>query len=62
MNIVIHANHGEMKIIIASDKVVVQSEDFGEGIPDIELAMTEGYSTATHEVREMGLWRRNGSA
>jgi anti-sigma regulatory factor (Ser/Thr protein kinase) len=54
MNVVIHSKHGEIKIIIAPDKVVVLSEDIGEGIPDVELAMKEGYSTATHEVREMG--------
>jgi serine/threonine-protein kinase RsbT len=29
-------------------------EDEGPGIQDIELAMQEGYSTATHEMREMG--------
>jgi anti-sigma regulatory factor (Ser/Thr protein kinase) len=28
--------------------------DRGPGIPDIDLAMQEGYSTATPEMREMG--------
>ena len=28
--------------------------DQGPGIPNIELAMTEGYSTASQKVREMG--------
>lgn len=54
MNIVIHANHGEIKISIEPDQVAILSEDVGEGIPDIELAMKEGYSTAPNEVREMG--------
>jgi len=54
MNIVIHAIHGEIKIIIVPDQIIVLSEDVGEGIPDIELAMKEGYSTAPQEVREMG--------
>jgi serine/threonine-protein kinase RsbT len=54
MNIVIHANHGEITIDIEPDKIAVISEDSGEGIPDIELAMKEGYSTAPNMVREMG--------
>ena len=28
--------------------------DHGKGIPDIELAMQEGYSTAPDEVRSLG--------
>jgi len=62
MNIVIHATHGEMKIIIAPDQIIVLSEDVGEGIPDIELAMKEGYSTAPHEGREMGFGAGMGLA
>jgi anti-sigma regulatory factor (Ser/Thr protein kinase) len=33
---------------------VIVAKDRGQGIPDIELAMQEGYSTATDEMREMG--------
>jgi len=29
-------------------------DDEGKGIPDIEMAMREGYSTATEEQRAMG--------
>jgi anti-sigma regulatory factor (Ser/Thr protein kinase) len=54
MNIVIHAQHGHIKVVIAPEQVVVLTEDVGQGIPDIELAMQEGYSTAPPEVREMG--------
>ena len=54
MNIVIHAQHGHIKVVIAPEQVVVYTEDVGVGIPDIELAMQEGYSTAPPEVREMG--------
>src|SRR4030042_454329 len=32
----------------------ISVEDEGEGIADIELAMKEGYSTASPEIREMG--------
>ena len=54
MNVIIHANYGELKVIIVPEKVVVLTEDKGVGIPDVELAMKEGYSTAPHEIREMG--------
>lgn len=54
MNVIIHANYGQLKVIIVPDKVVILTEDTGIGIPDLELAMKEGYSTATNEVREMG--------
>lgn len=54
MNVIIHANYGELKVIIVPEKVVVLTEDKGMGIPDIELAMKEGYSTAPPEIREMG--------
>ncbi|HHH84544.1 MAG TPA: anti-sigma regulatory factor, partial [Firmicutes bacterium] len=35
-------------------KVKVVVRDKGPGIPDIDKAMEEGYSTASPEVREMG--------
>jgi anti-sigma regulatory factor (Ser/Thr protein kinase) len=54
MNIVIHANHGEIQVTIVPDHVTVIARDEGEGIPDVDLAMQEGYSTAPEEVREMG--------
>ena len=54
MNIVIHANHGEIQVVIIPDHVTVIARDEGGGIPDLDLAMTEGYSTAPDEVREMG--------
>jgi anti-sigma regulatory factor (Ser/Thr protein kinase) len=54
MNVVIHATSGRLKVVIVPDEVVIIAEDVGPGIPDIELAMQEGYSTAPHEVREMG--------
>ncbi|HEY3276042.1 MAG TPA: ATP-binding protein [Syntrophorhabdaceae bacterium] len=54
MNIVIHANHGEIQVVIVPGYVTVIAEDEGGGIPDLDLAMQEGYSTAPDEVREMG--------
>lgn len=54
MNIVIHSLGGVMDVLIYEDKVEIIANDFGPGIDDIPLAMTEGYSTATEEAREMG--------
>ena len=36
------------------DHLVIEVTDNGPGIPDISLAMQEGYSTATDEIRELG--------
>jgi serine/threonine-protein kinase RsbT len=54
INAVIHGHGGEADVEIDSEKIVVRISDKGPGIPDIELAMQEGYSTASDEVREMG--------
>jgi serine/threonine-protein kinase RsbT len=54
MNIVIHANHGDIQVVIVPGYVTVVAQDEGGGIPDLDLAMQEGYSTAPDEVREMG--------
>jgi serine/threonine-protein kinase RsbT len=54
INAVIHAGGGRANIEITADKIVIQIEDNGPGIPDINLAMQEGYSTATDRIREMG--------
>lgn len=54
MNVVIHAYHGRIEARIAPAAIEVKVVDEGPGIPDIELAMQEGYSTAPEAVREMG--------
>ncbi|MDF2594012.1 MAG: anti-sigma regulatory factor [Clostridia bacterium] len=54
MNMVIHAYGGVIDVELSTDKVAIVLKDKGPGIPDIELAMKEGYSTATHEIRELG--------
>jgi anti-sigma regulatory factor (Ser/Thr protein kinase) len=54
MNVSIHGNHGMLRIYIDPEAILIETEDKGAGIPDIELAMQEGYSTASYEVREMG--------
>lgn len=54
INIIIHSNGGNIICEIYENRIVIISKDIGPGISDIELAMTEGYSTATNEVREFG--------
>ena len=54
MNVIIYAVAGMMKYRITDTEICVTIQDMGQGIPNIELAMTEGYSTAPDYIREMG--------
>lgn len=54
MNLIIYAVAGMMKYYITPEMIKVILEDMGPGIKDIDLAMTEGYSTAPDYIREMG--------
>ena len=54
MNVVMYARRGEFRLTLAPSAIHMIVSDEGPGIPDIELAMKEGYSTATEEMREMG--------
>ena len=54
VNVVAHAYEGIIYIDIDTEKIEIRLVDEGPGIEDIELAMQQGYSTASPEVREMG--------
>jgi anti-sigma regulatory factor (Ser/Thr protein kinase) len=54
MNMVLHSEEGYLELILTPEEAVVVAEDKGPGIPDIPLAMSEGYSTASEAMREMG--------
>lgn len=54
INMVIHADGGVIDAEISPEKVTVVLKDRGPGIPDIEQAMTEGFSTAPENVRALG--------
>lgn len=54
INMVIHANGGKIDVNITPEQIVVVLKDNGPGIPDIEKAMQEGFSTASNSVRELG--------
>ena len=54
INMVIHADGGELTVTISDTEIVMVLADKGPGIPDISKAMQEGYSTAPEEVRSLG--------
>jgi anti-sigma regulatory factor (Ser/Thr protein kinase) len=54
MNAVMYARRGTFTLSLTPAAIQMIVADEGNGIPDIELAMQEGYSTATEEMREMG--------
>ena len=54
INMVIHAGGGIADVEISDDAINIVLTDKGPGIPNIELAMTEGYSTAPDNIRSLG--------
>ncbi|MFC2164003.1 ATP-binding protein [Acidobacteriota bacterium] len=54
MNVVMYAKKGTITLNITPEKLHIKLEDKGPGIKDIEMAMKEGFSTATDKMREMG--------
>ena len=54
VNVVAHAWRGVVDVEIDENKITIRVNDEGPGIPDIDLAMQAGYSTASKQVREMG--------
>ena len=54
INLVIHSDGGQIDFEISEDRILVRARDVGPGLPDIDKAMTEGWSTASNEVRNMG--------
>ncbi len=54
INMVIHANGGEIDVEITETEIIIALKDQGPGIENIELAMKEGYSTAPDNIRNLG--------
>jgi serine/threonine-protein kinase RsbT len=54
VNVVAHAYSGLVRADIDEERILLVITDEGPGIPDIDRAMEEGFSTASPEVREMG--------
>lgn len=54
INIVSYARKGKINLTVTPKTVEIEVIDEGQGIPNIELAMKQGYSTANQQIREMG--------
>ena len=54
INLVIHSMGGHIECEISPDGIRITISDEGPGIPDVDKAMTEGFSTASDEARDMG--------
>ncbi len=54
INMVIHANGGQIDVNISPERIHMVLKDSGPGIEDIERAMQKGYSTAPENIRALG--------
>ncbi len=54
MNVVMHAKEANLILNANEKEIQIIIDDKGKGIPDIELAMQKGYSTATEDQRVLG--------
>jgi anti-sigma regulatory factor (Ser/Thr protein kinase) len=54
MNVVMHGGDGSFLLTIGPEHIHLDVKDDGVGIEDVDLALQEGYSTASEEHREMG--------
>jgi len=54
MNVIMYARRARVNLSVSPEQIRIVVEDEGPGIENIELAMQEGYSTATAEMRELG--------
>ena len=54
INLAIHAGGGNIDVAIGDNDVEMVLSDQGPGIPDVEQAMKEGFSTAGPAARELG--------
>jgi len=54
INMVIHADGGDADVNVWNDRIQIILADKGPGIPDVEMAMKEGFSTAKDNIRSLG--------
>jgi len=54
INMVIHANGGEADVFVTEEDIEIVLKDHGPGIENVELAMQEGYSTASANIHSLG--------
>ena len=54
MNVVMHAKRAKVNLSVTPQVIEIVIDDEGKGIPDVDMAMQEGFTTATEEMRAMG--------
>jgi anti-sigma regulatory factor (Ser/Thr protein kinase) len=54
INLVIHAGGGTAQADLHPDRIEITLTDHGPGIPDLDKAMQEGFSTASEAARNLG--------
>ena len=54
INMVIHADGGTIDVDLYPEHLMLTLKEQGPGIPDIDKAMQEGYSTAPDEIVSLG--------
>ncbi len=54
INMVIHADGGRAEVDVGMDEILIRMIDQGPGIPDVDKAMQEGWSTAGDTARDLG--------
>ncbi len=54
LNVIIHAGGGTVAAEVSGESTLITVSDEGKGIPDIEAALQEGFSTAPEYARQMG--------
>ena len=54
INMVIHASGGSIDCLVSNNEIIVEMNDNGPGIDDVEKAMQEGFTTAPDHIRELG--------
>lgn len=54
INIIAHSHGGTLTLYVDGNRARITANDFGPGIPDVDEAMTEGYSTANDWIRSQG--------
>ena len=54
LNLIIHSNGGTLRMELSPEGIRLISKDIGPGIPCLDKALTEGFSTAGEEARDLG--------
>ncbi len=62
VNMISYADHGTLFCYVTPSHISLEAIDRGPGIPDIDLAMQEGYSTADDTIRSLGFGAGMGLA